>query len=79
MVTKTPAQSPRAGWRNRRMLGYQGLSARSMKKRQSGAYFSATQTGRASAPARCASEVSQVITRSERLHHRGRVHKGIRS
>ena len=36
MAATTPGQSPRRGCRNRRMLGYQGLSSRSSSHRQSG-------------------------------------------
>ena len=32
----TPAQSPTLRWRNSRMLGYHGLSGRSISQRQSG-------------------------------------------
>ena len=46
-------QSPGEGWRNRRMVGYQGESDRSSIQRQSAAKGRSTQTGRPSAPARC--------------------------
>ena len=52
------------GWRNSRIEGYQGESRRSRSQRHSASFFNATQTGRPSAPARCAIEVSQVTTRS---------------
>src|SRR5471030_582209 len=61
---KTPAQSPSVFCRNNFMLGYHGLSLRPRNQRQSGTCFKATQTGRPSAPARCASAESKVITRS---------------
>ena len=61
---KTPCQFPRSRCRNSRIVGYQGLSLRSSSQRQSGAKGSATQTGTPSAPARWATAVSQVITRS---------------
>ena len=61
---KTPAQSPAAFWRNSRMVGYQGESVRSISQRQSGWSRSATQTGRPSAPARCAGAESDTIIRS---------------
>ena len=60
----TPGHSPCRCWRKSRMVGYQGLSSRSRSQRQSGAKGSITQTGLASAPARCATAVSAVITRS---------------
>ncbi len=61
---KTPAQSPRAVWRKSRIVGYQGESSRPAIQRQSGSSESATQTGRPSAPARWATAVSDVTTRS---------------
>src|SRR6266567_318767 len=60
----TLSQSPMAGCRNSRADGYQGLSARSMSQRQSAENCSIIQVGRPSAAARCATEVSTVITRS---------------
>ena len=50
--------------RNSRMVGYQGVSSRPVSQRQSATCGNAVNTGRASAPARCAIEVSQVTTRS---------------
>jgi hypothetical protein len=41
----TESQSLTAGWRNRRMLGYQGESSRSLSQRQSGTCGSSTQVG----------------------------------
>ena len=61
---KRSCQSPRRDWRNSRIVGYQGLSSRSSSQRQSGEKGNATHTGAASAPARCATAVSDVITRS---------------
>ena len=46
------------------MVGYHGESSRSRNQRHSATCFSATQVGRANAPARWATEVSQVTTRS---------------
>ena len=46
------------------MVGYQGLSMRPVSQRQSGTAWSTTQTRTPSAPARCASAVSAVMTRS---------------
>ena len=43
------------------MVGYQGESPRSRSQRHSASRFRATQTGRPSAPARWAIDVSQVI------------------
>src|SRR6266550_4766885 len=60
----TLAQSPREGWRNSRIVGYHGLSLRSSSQRQSAAACSMSQTGTPSAPARCATIVSTVMTRS---------------
>ena len=51
-------------WRNRRMVGYQRQSSPSSSQRQSGTCCRPTQTGRPSAPARCATDVSDVMTRS---------------
>src|SRR5688572_12466333 len=39
---KTDSQSPRCFWRNRRIVGYQGLSLRSRSQRQSGMKGKAT-------------------------------------
>ena len=60
----TSSQSPHDFCRNNRIVGYQGLSSRSTSQRQSAANGSATQIGTPSAPARCASDESDVITRS---------------
>ena len=54
-------------WRNSRIVGYQGLSSRPSSQRQSVTHGSGTQTGLPSAPARCATDVSTVITRSSAL------------
>src|SRR3546814_245673 len=62
----TPSQSPKVVCRNSLALGYQGLSSRSTSQRQSALRDSTTQTGRPSAPARCATEVQVVTTRSSR-------------
>ncbi len=45
----TAAHSPRRVWRNRRMVGYQGQSLRSINQRQSAACGSSVQVGRPSA------------------------------
>ena len=50
--------------RNRHIVGYQGLSSRATSQRQSGAACNRVQTGRPSAPARCAGKLSTEITRS---------------
>lgn len=60
----TLSQSPGVGCRNRRMLGYQGLSIRSSIHRQSGEKGSSTQTGLPMAPAKCATEVSTLMIKS---------------
>ena len=51
-------------WRNSRMVGYQGLSSRPKSQRQSDTHGMNSQVGLASAPARCATEESMVMTRS---------------
>src|SRR5262245_50311554 len=56
----TLVQSPGLGCRYNRAVGYQGVSLRSNSHRQSAAYLSAIHVGRASAPARCAVDVSHV-------------------
>jgi len=56
-------QSSTLGWRNRRIVGYHGESARSRSQRHS-RHFSGHPDRRPSAPAKCAIEVSQVTTRS---------------
>src|SRR5438874_1690210 len=61
---KTGGQSLGDSWRKRRMVGYQGLSERLRSQRQLGTKGRGTQTGTPSAPATCATEVSEVITRS---------------
>ena len=48
----TGSQSPRALWRKRRAVGYQGLSSRSRSQRQSGTRGSGTKTRLPMAPAR---------------------------
>ena len=60
----SPVPSRQALWRNRRAVGYQGLSSRSRSQRQSGTKGSMIQTGFPMAPARCATAVSTEITRS---------------
>src|SRR6185312_16449771 len=52
-------QSPCAGWRNSRAVGYQGVSVRSIIQRQSKKNGMRIHTGLAIAPARCATEVSE--------------------
>ena len=49
---KTLAQSPLAGCRNRRTVGYHGKSVRPSIQRHSGTCFKATKTGSPMAPAR---------------------------
>src|SRR4051812_25513999 len=61
---KTLCQSHRLLWRNRRIEGYHGLSLRSNSQRQSGTNRNATHTGIPNAPAKWATDVSQVIIRS---------------
>src|SRR4029077_18844801 len=61
---KAGSQQLHSTWRNRRRVGYQGLSLRSSSHRQSGTYRNATHVGRPSAPAKCATEVSDVMIRS---------------
>ena len=53
------------------MVGYQGLSSRASSHRQSGATGRATHTGTPSAPARWATAVSAVMTRSRIAQDRG--------
>ena len=60
----TDAQSPGRGWRNKRIVGYHGVSSRPSIQRQSASCFSSTQVGRPSVPARCAGMPSTQITRS---------------
>ena len=59
-----PDQPPFRVWRNRRAVGYQGLSSRPLSQRQSLFQGSSTQTGRPSAPARWATAVSTATIRS---------------
>ena len=63
-VATTPSQSPDRGCRNSRAVGYHGLSSRSSIQRQSGTKGSNIHTGLPSAPARCATAVSTLMTRS---------------
>jgi hypothetical protein len=63
-VATTASHAPGARWRNSRAVGYQGLSSRSDNQRQSGRWASRIHTGLPSAPARCATDVSTVTTRS---------------
>src|SRR6266702_592951 len=60
----TSDQFPGELCRKSRAEGYQGLSVRSISQRQSAAYGRRTQTGFPILPAKCAIEVSTVITRS---------------
>src|SRR5262249_50665799 len=60
----TEAQSPGAGWRNSRAVGYHGESVRPSNQRQSGECVRRIQTGNPRAPARCALAVSTEISRS---------------
>src|SRR5208283_421667 len=60
----TSDQSPIEDCRNRRIVGYQGVSDRSSSQRQSGMNGSKVQTGLPSAPARWATDVSTEIIRS---------------
>src|SRR5258706_15982851 len=50
----TARQSPGVGWRNSRIVGYQGESVRSRSQRQSGTCSRASHTGRPIDPARWA-------------------------
>ena len=54
-------------WRKIRIVGYHGLSSRSVSQRQSGVVDSAIQTGTPRAPARCATAVSDVMNRSRHV------------
>ena len=60
----TGSQAPGHFRRKSRIVGYQGLSARSSIQRQSAAASSNVHTGTPSAPARWATIVSTEITRS---------------
>ena len=62
--SSTPAQSPGAFCRNSRAVGYQGVLSVSCIQRQSARCGSRIHTGLPMAPARCAMQVSVVITRS---------------
>src|SRR4051812_39247882 len=59
-----PPQSPAESCRNNRIVGYHGESSRRSIHRQSGTFGTRTQTGFAIAPARWATDVSTVTTRS---------------
>src|SRR5271170_2084512 len=61
----TSSQSPSTVCRNSRAVGYQGLVSPPSVQRQSGAKGMSTQTGRPMAPARLATAVSTVMTRSQ--------------
>ena len=61
---RTASPPPIALCRNRRMVGYQGVSVRSSIHRKSGANGTKSPTALAIAPARCATEVSTAMTRS---------------
>ena len=61
---KTPSQSPNVVCRNTLMVGYHGLSSRPAGQRHSLTEERATQTGTPRPPARWATAVSAVITRS---------------
>ena len=54
--------------RNNCSVGYQGLSSRSLSQCQSDPLASNTQAGRPSAPAKCATEVSTVTTKSRSIN-----------
>src|SRR6202012_310238 len=58
MRANTGSQRPSASWRNSRSVGYHGESSRPSSQRQSPITGTAVNTGRASAPARCVTEVS---------------------
>ncbi len=64
------ANRRRVRWRNRRAVGYHGLSSRSSSHRQSGTRAQQHPHGLPSAPARCARLVSTLITRSSRVDQR---------
>ena len=55
------------------------MSLRSRNQRHSGTYFSATQVGTPSAPARCAGAVSAADHQIAILHDRGGIEKGVRA
>ena len=60
----TSLQSPGFFWRKRRMVGYHGLSSRSKSQRQQPANGRTVHTGRPSAPAKWADDVSAEMIRS---------------
>ena len=60
----TSSQSPRWRCRNKRIVGYQGLSSRPSSQRKSAGCATISHTGLPSAPARCATAVSTHSTRS---------------
>ncbi len=60
----TSSQSPHCRCRNKRAVGYHGLSSRSSSQRQSGTKVTNTQTGTPRAPAQWATAESTVMTRS---------------
>ncbi len=62
-----PSQSPCLVWRKSRMVGYQGLSSRSLSQRQSATTDRASQTGKPRLPARWETAVSGVMIRSSWL------------
>src|SRR5437879_5850218 len=59
ILAKTSRHWSRLLWRKSLCRGYHGESSRPRSQRQSGTNGSASQTGTPSAPARCASAVSQ--------------------
>src|SRR6266567_5653011 len=60
----TEVQSPGFGWRKMRMVGYQGELSRSSIHRHSVSNRFSNQIGLPIAPARCATAVSTLMTRS---------------
>ena len=65
------------GERNRRSVGYQGVSVRSSSHRQSGAWGSITQAGRPMTPARCTTAVSTAQHEVEPVDDGGGVLEGL--
>lgn len=65
MDENTDVQSPGFGCRNRTAEGYQGLSSRERNQRHSGLCRKAIHKGRPMAPAKCGTDVSLLITRSQ--------------
>uniref|UniRef100_A0ACD5GSU4 Uncharacterized protein n=1 Tax=Desertifilum tharense IPPAS B-1220 TaxID=1781255 RepID=A0ACD5GSU4_9CYAN len=61
---KTLCQSPGWGWRNRRIVGYQGVLSPCIIHRQSGEKHNSSQTGLPNVPARWATAVSTVMIKS---------------